>query len=78
MAVFNSSYRNIIDYHDNLATISQNIVIMFFGYRTGLHMDTIGILPSHCLTPCTTFVVWCGGVCGVCGVVVCACGVCGV
>ena len=28
--VFNSSCRNIIDYRDNLATISQNIVIMFF------------------------------------------------
>ena len=34
--VYNSSYLNIIDYRDNLATISQNIVIMFFGYRTGL------------------------------------------
>ena len=34
---FNSSYHNIIDYHDNLARISQNIVIIFFGYRTGLH-----------------------------------------
>ena len=28
--VFNSRYRNIIDYRDNLATILQNIVIMFF------------------------------------------------
>ena len=27
---FNSSYRNIINYRDNLAIISQNIVIMFF------------------------------------------------
>ena len=29
-SVFNSSCRNIIDYRDNLATISQNIVMMFF------------------------------------------------
>ena len=28
--VFKSNYRDIIDYRDNLATISQNIVIMFF------------------------------------------------
>ena len=27
--VFNSSYRNIIDYGDNLARISQNIMIIF-------------------------------------------------
>ena len=34
--VFNYSYHNIIDYRDNLARILWNIVIMFFGFRTGL------------------------------------------
>ena len=32
----NSSYRNITEYRNNLARISQNIEIIFFGYRTGL------------------------------------------
>ena len=51
--VFNSSYCNIINYWDNLATISQNIVIMFFGYHTDLtftshHSDLVcPTPPSH-------------------------------
>ena len=32
----NSSYHNIINYHDNLVRILQNIAKIFFGYRTGL------------------------------------------
>ena len=32
----NSSYCDIIDYCDNVVRISQNIAVIFFGYRTGL------------------------------------------
>ena len=78
MAVFNSSYRNIIDYRDTLATISQNIVIMFFwlSHRPthGHHRHTPFTLPHSVHYLCGVVVC----VCGVCGVVMCACGVCGV